>query len=86
MKWDYGNSYVLIAILIAVMAGVRPEGGYGRVICVVLSATSLQILSSLFTFMDISNFFRDLAWGVLLLVFLATSGFDAKAWFKALRG
>ncbi|WP_455854154.1 ABC transporter permease [Ensifer canadensis] len=55
---------------IAVMAGVRPEGGYGRVICVVLSATSLQILSSLFNFMDISNFFRDLAWGVLLLVFL----------------
>ncbi len=86
VKWDYGNSYVLIAILIAVMAGVRPEGGYGRVICVVLSATSLQILSSLFNFMDISNFFRDLAWGVLLLVFLATSGFDAKAWVRALRG
>lgn len=86
MKWDYGSSYVLIAILITVMAGVRPEGGYGRVICVVLSATALQMLSSLFNFMDISNFFRDLAWGVLLLVFLAQSGFDPKAWFRALRG
>ena len=26
VKWDYGASYLLIAILIAVMAGVRPEG------------------------------------------------------------
>lgn len=85
MKWDYGSSYVLIAILIAVMAGVRPEGGYGRVICVVLSATSLQMLSSLFNFMNISNFFRDLAWGVLLLIFIAISGFDFKAWLRFAR-
>ncbi|MBZ7925895.1 ABC transporter permease [Ensifer adhaerens] len=85
MKWDYGSSYVLIAILIAVMAGVRPEGGYGRVVCVVLSATSLQMLSSLFNFMNISNFFRDLAWGVLLLIFIAISGFDFKAWLRVAR-
>ncbi|WP_102958572.1 ABC transporter permease [Mangrovicella endophytica] len=80
VKWDYGSSYVLIAILIAVMAGVRPEGGYGRVICVILSATALQMLSSLFNFMDISNFFRDFAWGVLLLLFLAASQIDLRAW------
>ncbi|WP_116134066.1 ABC transporter permease [Tropicimonas sp. IMCC34043] len=73
VKWDYGSSYVLVAILITVMAGVRPEGGYGRVICVVLSATALQILSSLFNFMQISNFFRDCAWGLLLLLFLANA-------------
>ncbi len=85
VKWDYGTSYVLIAILIVVMAGVRPEGGYGRVICVVLSATSLQMLSSLFNFMNISNFFRDLAWGVLLLIFIAISGFDFKAWLRSAR-
>jgi len=30
-KWDYGNSYLLIAILIAVMGGVNPAGGYGRI-------------------------------------------------------
>lgn len=79
VKWDYGTSYVLIAILIAVMAGVRPEGGYGRVLCVVLSATALQMLSSLFNFMDISNFFRDCAWGLLLLLFLAMSRIDLRA-------
>jgi len=76
LKWDYGSSYVLVAILIAVMAGVRPEGGYGRVICVLFSASALQLMSSFFNFMALSNFFRDLAWGVLLLAFLAVSKAD----------
>ncbi|MBS9722001.1 ABC transporter permease [Tianweitania sp. BSSL-BM11] len=76
VKWDYGTSYVLVAILVVVMAGVRPAGGYGRVICVVLSAIALQMLSSLFNFMSISNFFRDCAWGLLLLLFLASARID----------
>ncbi|MDR3494445.1 MAG: ABC transporter permease [Ancalomicrobiaceae bacterium] len=80
VKWDYGTSYVLIAILIVVMAGVRPSGGYGRIVCVVLSATALQMLSSMFNFLDISNFFRDFAWGLLLLVFLQVSRIDLRSW------
>jgi simple sugar transport system permease protein len=83
VKWDYGTSYVLIAILIVVMAGVRPDGGYGRIICVVLSATALQMLASLFNFLDISNFFRDCAWGLLLLLFLAVSRFDFRSLFPS---
>jgi simple sugar transport system permease protein len=58
------------------MAGVRPEGGYGRVVNVVLSAIVLQLLSSLLSFIGLSNFVRDLAWGVLLLCFLAVARFD----------
>jgi simple sugar transport system permease protein len=85
VKWDYGSSYVLIAILIVVMAGVRPDGGYGRTVCVVLSATALQMLSSLFNFLDISNFFRDCAWGLLLIVFLATSRVDLRAFLSPRR-
>lgn len=80
VKWDYGTSYVLVAILVAVMAGVRPEGGYGRVVCVVLAAMALQILSSLFNFLQFSNFFRDCAWGLMLLVFLANSRIDWHAY------
>ncbi len=83
VKWDYGSSYVMIAILIVVAAGVRPAGGYGRLICVVLSATALQLLSSMFNFLDISNFFRDCAWGLMLLLFLAVSRFDLRAWWKS---
>jgi simple sugar transport system permease protein len=76
VKWDYGQSYLLIAILIAVMAGVKPEGGHGRMICVLLSATALQVMSSLLNFLELSNFFRDLAWGLLLLLFLAVIRYD----------
>jgi len=85
VKWDYGGSYVLIAILIAVLGGVKPEGGYGKVICVLLAATALQILSSLFNFMNISNFFRDLAWGVLLLALLASARVHLGYWLQPRR-
>ena len=73
---------MLIAILIVVMAGVRPSGGYGRVVCVVLSAIALQMLSSLFNFMGISNFFRDCAWGLLLLLFLASARIDLRPFMR----
>jgi simple sugar transport system permease protein len=76
VKYDYGSTYLLIAILIAVMAGVKPEGGYGRVICVVLSAIALQLMSSLLNFGGLSNFMRDFAWGLLLLTFLAVGRYD----------
>jgi simple sugar transport system permease protein len=82
VKWDYGQSYLLIAILITVMAGVKPEGGYGRMICLFLSATALQLLSSMLNFANFSNFFRDCAWGLLLLVFLAISRYDIRRLFQ----
>lgn len=86
VKWDYGQSYLLIAILITVMAGVKPEGGYGRMTCLFLSTTALQLLSSMLNFMDVSNFFRDCAWGALLLIFLAFGRYElfAKAREKGL--
>jgi simple sugar transport system permease protein len=81
VKFDYGSSYLLVAILIAVMAGVKPEGGYGRVICVVLSAVALQLMSSLLNFGGLSNFVRDFAWGLLLLAFLAVGKYDIAGFF-----
>ncbi|OLP62423.1 sugar ABC transporter permease [Xaviernesmea oryzae] len=85
VKFDYGSSYLLIAILIAVMAGVKPEGGYGRVICVVLSAIALQLMSSLLNFGGLSNFVRDFAWGLLLLTFLAVGRYDITGFIAPVR-
>ncbi|MNT93165.1 hypothetical protein D3C72_2345730 [compost metagenome] len=82
MKWDYGGSYLLITILIAVMAGVRPSGGYGRMTCLFFSATALQVLSSAFNLVGISSFFRDCAWGLMLLLFLASSRFEIRHWLR----
>ncbi len=73
VKWDYGSSYLLIAILIAVMAGIKPSGGYGRMVCLLFSTIALQVISSSFNLFDISSFFRDCAWGLMLLLFLYAS-------------
>ena len=67
-KADYGSSYLLLAVLIAVLGGVNPYGGYGRVIGVVLAALSMQFLSSGLNMLQVSNFARELIWGVLLIV------------------
>lgn len=70
-KADYGSSYILQCVLIAVLGGVNPNGGKGNVQGIVAAVVILQFLSSgLNMFENISNFYRDLIWGVLLLVVL----------------
>lgn len=66
-KADYGSSYLLLAVLIAVLGGVNPYGGYGRVIGVILAVLSMQFLSSGLNMLQVSNFARELIWGVLLI-------------------
>ncbi|CAO1650461.1 ABC transporter permease [Salinibacterium sp. NYA9b] len=69
---NYGSSYVLVTILIVVLGGVAVTGGSGRVSGVVLALIALQMLSTglnmLLVGLGDSNFFRDFAWGALLLV------------------
>jgi len=71
VKVDYGSSYLLIAILIAVMGGVNPSGGYGKVLGLVLAAVALQFLSSTLNLLGLSNFLKDFTWGALLLLSIA---------------
>jgi len=66
-KADYGSSYLLLAVLIAVLGGVNPYGGYGRVIGVVLAVLTMQFLSSGLNMVGVSNFARELIWGGLLI-------------------
>lgn len=76
-KADYGSSYLLLAVLIAVLGGVNPYGGYGRVIGVVLAVLSMQFLSSGLNMLGVSNFARELIWGALLLLVMVV---NAGAW------
>lgn len=66
-KADYGSSYLLLAVLIAVLGGVNPYGGYGKIVGVVLAVLSMQFLSSGLNMLQVSNFSRELIWGVLLI-------------------
>lgn len=66
-KADFGSSYLLLTVLIAVLGGVNPYGGTGKVAGVVLAVLSLQFLSSGFNILRISNFAKEFVWGALLL-------------------
>lgn len=77
-KADYGSSYLLLAVLIAVLGGVNPYGGYGRVIGVVLAVLSMQFLSSGMNMLQVSNFARELIWGSLLILVMIMNTWRAK--------
>lgn len=71
---NYGASYVLVTIIIVVLGGVSVTGGSGKISGVVLALILLQLLSTGMNMLLVgfgnSNFFRDLAWGVVLLLAL----------------
>jgi simple sugar transport system permease protein len=71
---DYGGSYVLQAILTAVLGGISVSGGFGKVSGLILAIISLQFLSTglnmlLFQYSG-ANFFKEFAWGLLLILFM----------------
>jgi simple sugar transport system permease protein len=64
---DYGASYVLLVIVIAVLGGTNPNGGFATVLGVVLATLTLQIVSSGFTAVRLSAFEYAIAQGVILI-------------------
>jgi len=67
-KWDYGSSYLLVAILIAVMGGINPDGGHGRMAGLVLATIAMQMMSSSLNLLGASVFLKNMMWGLLLLL------------------
>lgn len=64
---DFGNSYILLAIVIVVLGGVNPLGGFGTVTGVVLATVVLQMVSSGFNALRFSQFFYLAAQGGVLV-------------------
>ncbi|MEG0381769.1 MAG: ABC transporter permease [Christensenella sp.] len=78
-KPDYGSAYTLQCILIVVLGGVNPNGGFGKVGGVAVAVLILQVLSSgLNLFPNISNFYRPLIWGGVLLAVLTLNYFTER--------
>jgi len=74
----YGESYLLVAILAAVLGGVSPLGGFGKVSGVILSLLILQLLSTASILLGLSQFITLAMWGAILL--LASGGIVLKGW------
>lgn len=68
---DYGSSYLLLVILINILAGVSPAGGFGTVTGVVLAVVCLQLISSGLNFLSFSAFSRDLFFGGFLVAVMS---------------
>ena len=70
-KSDYGTSYLLQAVLVAVLGGTNPAGGRGSVLGVSIAVLALVLLSSGFQMLRFSNFLIDFIWGAFLLLVIA---------------
>lgn len=69
----YGESYLLVTILAAVLGGVSPSGGFGKVGGLVLALVILQLISTSFNLLDFSQFLTLTIWGGTLIVVAAVS-------------
>ncbi|MHB2166755.1 ABC transporter permease [Alsobacter sp. R-9] len=64
---SYGESYLLVTILAAVLGGINPMGGFGKVSGLILALVLLQIISSAFNLLNFSQFLTLAIWGGILV-------------------
>lgn len=67
-KADYGESYLLLTVLVSVLGGVSAAGGFGRVSGLVLALIILQIISSGLNLMGVNTFLTVALWGTVLIL------------------
>jgi simple sugar transport system permease protein len=74
-KADYGSSYLMRCILILVLAGVLPDGGMGKVINVLISIITIQVIATCVNmFPELNSYYGSLiSSALLLIVLMATS-------------
>ena len=75
---DYGSSYVLLVIVIAVLGGTNPNGGFASVFGVVLATLTLQVVSSGFTAIRLSSYEYAIAQGVILIAVMILDSVTSK--------
>jgi simple sugar transport system permease protein len=68
---SYGESYLLVTILAAVLGGVDPFGGFGKVGGLILALIILQVISSAFNLLNLSQFLTLAIWGAILIAVAA---------------
>ena len=78
-KADFGSSYGLQALLVAVLGGVDPSGGSGKAAGIFIAIVTLQFLSSGFNLLHVSSFLKDLTWGALLVFVMVLNVVNAQS-------
>jgi len=75
MKVGFGDTFLLEAILVAVLSGMDPYGGRGRLFNVLATVLLLQGVENAFTIAGLSPYAKKMIWGGLLLLFMAMNYF-----------
>jgi len=65
---SYGESYLLVTILAAVLGGVDPNGGFGRISGLLIALVILQLISTAFNLLGLSPFLTLAIWGGTLVL------------------
>lgn len=66
-----GSSLLLLTILIAVLGGTDPNGGFGKISGLVLSLLTLQFITSGLNLLGVTQFVTLALWGILLILVIA---------------
>ncbi|WP_140919386.1 ABC transporter permease [Limnobaculum xujianqingii] len=80
-KASYGESYLLVSILAAVLGGINPDGGFGKVFGMVMALILLQMLESGLNILGVSSYITMTLWGGLLLAFIFLKGINLSRLF-----
>jgi simple sugar transport system permease protein len=75
---DYAQSYLLITILAAVLGGVDPFGGFGKVAGLLLALAILQVLASGSNLLGFSDYLKLAVWGLVLIGVMAAQTLRAR--------
>ena len=83
----YAESYLLITILAAVLGGVDPNGGFGKVLGLFLSLVLLQMISTGFNLLGFSPHLTQAIWGATMILAIAIAlvrdKWIARLWLKS---
>jgi simple sugar transport system permease protein len=67
-KADYGESYLLMTVLAAVLGGTDAYGGFGKVSGLVIALIILQLVASGLNILGISAFMTIAIWGLIIIL------------------
>jgi ribose/xylose/arabinose/galactoside ABC-type transport system permease subunit len=78
-KSDYGESYLLVTVLAAVLGGTSVYGGFGKVAGLTLALVILQIVSSGLNLLQVNAFLTRAIWGMILAAVMIGQYYRVKA-------
>jgi len=72
-KADYGESYLLMTVLAAVLGGTSAAGGFGKVSGLVVALLILQVVSNGLNLLRVNNFLTIAIWGFILILVMVVN-------------